>query len=68
MRREPDDEYRRRLAIYRRLTMPNRQQVEQSLNGLGEAVEPNRGLLAELDFPYRFRIVESDNQLPLPFI
>lgn len=61
-RREPDEEYRRRLAIYRPLRISNRQQVVEWLNGPGESTELNRGLLGELGFGHRFQVIERDNE------
>jgi hypothetical protein len=59
-RREPDDELRRRLAVYRPLLVPSRSRVLELLNGPGEATDPNRGPLAGLGFGGRFRLVEGD--------
>ncbi len=56
-RREPDQEYRQRLAIYRPLSIPNRRQVLDLLNGPGDFAEPNRGLLSQLSFEHRFQLV-----------
>ncbi len=50
-RREPDDEYRRRLAIYRRTMIPNRRSLEAALADLGPG----------------YRVVEEDNELALAF-
>ncbi|PSB46487.1 hypothetical protein C7B80_12935 [Cyanosarcina cf. burmensis CCALA 770] len=68
-RHEPDQEYRQRLAIYRSLLVPNRQQVLELLNGLGDFAEPNRGLLSQLGFEHRFQLfgdrVETTNEFGL---
>jgi hypothetical protein len=55
-RHEPDQEYRQRLAIYRPVSVPNRQQVLELLNGPGAFPEPNRGLLSQLGFEDRFQL------------
>ena len=67
-RRELDEEYRLRLAIYRPFAVPNRRTVIERLNGFGAQTEPemsfdlesNSGLLRKLGFEHRFRVVESD--------
>lgn len=59
---EPDQEYRRRLAIYRRLLLATRSKVLDMLNGPGADADPNRGLLAGLNLNSRFRIIEEDNE------
>jgi hypothetical protein len=60
-RREPDDELRRRLALYRPLLVPSRSRLLELLNGPGADTDPNRGLLAGLGFDGRFRLVEGDD-------
>jgi hypothetical protein len=59
-RREPDDEFRRRLAIYRPFMLANRSRLVGMLNGPGAGSDPNRGLLAGLDVTDRFGLVEGD--------
>ncbi|MGV9818742.1 hypothetical protein [Nocardia xishanensis] len=44
-RREPDEEYRHRLAIYRPWLYPTRRHIEAMLNGPGDSGDLNRGLL-----------------------
>lgn len=60
-RREPDVEYRRRLAIYHPLLVPNYQRILNTLNGSGTIADPNRGLLSQLGVVERFRILEENN-------
>jgi hypothetical protein len=60
-RREPDDELRRRLALYRPLLVPTRSRLLHLLNGAGAAADPNQGLLAGLGVTDRFRLVEGDD-------
>jgi hypothetical protein len=59
-RREPDDELRRRLSLYRPLLVPSRPRLLELLNGPGVDTDPNRGLLAGLGVGDRFRLVEGD--------
>ncbi|MDZ8258025.1 hypothetical protein [Nostoc sp. ChiQUE01b] len=60
-RPEPDEEYRRRLAIYQPFLVPHRRQVVKLLNGYGTDTDPNRGLLSQLGFQRRFDIIEEGN-------
>lgn len=60
-RREPDDEYRRRLAIYYPFLVPNQQTILDALNGSGATTDPNRGLLSQLGVQERFQLVEKSN-------
>lgn len=64
-RPEPDQEYRQRLAIYRPLSVPNRYQILERLNGSGDFPD-NRGLLRQLGFEHRFELlgdrIETVNQ------
>ncbi len=59
---EPDDEYRRRLALYRPLLQPTRSRLLELLNGPGGAADPNRGPIGALGQPRRFDLVEADNE------
>jgi hypothetical protein len=60
--REPDAEYRRRIAIYRRFLFPTRERLVELLNGPGATTEPNRGALAELGVTGRFSVIEADDE------
>jgi len=60
-RREPDDEYRRRIALYRGIMIPTRDRLLLALNGPGNDPEPNRGPISQLGFSHRFSINEKDN-------
>jgi hypothetical protein len=60
-RREPDEEYRRRLAIYQPFLVPNFQRVLNTLNGSGMMADQNRGLLSQLGVVERFRVFEENN-------
>jgi hypothetical protein len=60
-RREPDDEYRSRLAIYQPFLIPNHHNILELLNGANTTVEPNQGLISKLGFQKLFEIVEDDN-------
>jgi hypothetical protein len=59
-RREPDTEYRTRLALYRPLAQATPRQVRMLLNGPGDGAG-NNGLLARLGLTHRFDVVEADN-------
>ena len=59
--REPDDQYRARLAIYRPFLQPTRGALLNRLNGVGLAAAPNAGLPAALGVARRFDVLESDN-------
>lgn len=58
---EPDDEYRRRLAIYKRMLVSSQSQITEMLNGPGKDTDPNTGLLAGLGLAQRFQLVDEDN-------
>jgi hypothetical protein len=58
-RREPDDEYRHRLAIYYPFLVPNHRTVLNGLNGAEAAT--NQGLLAKLGVQQRFELDEKSN-------
>lgn len=58
-RREPDVEYRRRLAIYYPFLTPNHRTILDALNG-SEATT-NRGLLSQLGVQQRFQLLEESN-------
>jgi hypothetical protein len=60
--REPDDEYRRRLAIYRPFLLPTPRRLRELLNGPGADADPNRGLFEGLGLGARFRLLEADNE------
>jgi hypothetical protein len=62
-RREPDDEYRRRLGIYRLLWSGTYGRVDRLLNGPNPAPAPNRSVLHDLDatFEQRFDVTEKYN-------
>jgi hypothetical protein len=62
-RREPDDEYRRRLAIYRPWHYPTSRHIGTLLNGPGEQEDRNCGLLAALGVRERVRLTDR----PRPF-
>ena len=64
-RREPDAEYRSRLAIYRPFLMSTRAHALNILNGPGEDADPNAGLLGETGFADRFRLLEADNEFAI---
>lgn len=64
-RREPDDELRRRLRIYRPFHAPTRGRALELLNGPGEPSDPNAGLLGEMGLEARFTLVEEDNPFAL---
>ena len=59
---EPDDEYRRRLAIYGRLLVSSQSRVMEMLNGPGKVADPNTGLLSGLGLAKRFRVIDADNE------
>ncbi|BCB74852.1 hypothetical protein GCM10022251_53860 [Phytohabitans flavus] len=58
-RREPDEEYRHRLDIYRPWLYPTRRQVEAMLNGPGRPSDPNRGLLAAIGVTARALVTDT---------
>jgi hypothetical protein len=60
-RREPDDELRRRIGLYRPLLVPTRSRLLELLNGRGGDADPNRGPLAGLGVTARFGLVEGDD-------
>jgi hypothetical protein len=60
-RREPDVEYRRRLAIYYPFLTPNHRTILDALNGSGATTDPNRGLLSQLGVQQRFQLLEESN-------
>ncbi|MBE9111417.1 hypothetical protein IQ273_18595 [Nodosilinea sp. LEGE 07298] len=65
LRREPDDEYRRRLAIYYPFLQPNYRSTLNALNGPGLETGPNQGLLSQLGVDQRFNINEESNKLAI---
>lgn len=66
-RREPDDEYRRRLAIYYSFLQPNYRSILNALNGPEPEAGPNQnqGLLNQLGVEQRFNISEESNKLAI---
>jgi hypothetical protein len=65
---EPDDEYRRRLTIYRPFSAPSRQGVARVVNGPGDDTAnpgPATGLLAQLGVNDRVTIDESDTEFAI---
>jgi hypothetical protein len=56
---EPDEEYRRRLSLYRAFVIPSCRSVLELLNGHEDP--QNQGLIRALGFTERFRVVETDN-------
>jgi hypothetical protein len=60
-RREPDDELRRRVALYRPWLVPTRGRMLELLNGPGADTDPNAGPLAGLGVRDRFTLVEGDD-------
>jgi hypothetical protein len=62
---EGDDDYRRRLALYRPFSQSTPQRVRNVLNGPGNATDPNAGLLAGMGLTKRFTIAESDEALAM---
>ena len=61
VRREPDDEFRRRLSVYRPWLLPTPRTLLSLLNGPGNPGDPNAGLLAGLGLADRFTLSEDDN-------
>jgi hypothetical protein len=57
--REPDGEYRRRLAIYRPWLYPTRRHITAMLNGPGAPTDPNGGLLGALGVQQRAVVTEA---------
>lgn len=58
---EPDDSYRRRLALFRPFLKATRQRLADALNGPGAVTDPNAGLLSGLGVTARFTINEQVN-------
>src|SRR5262249_22172441 len=59
--REPDQEYKRRLGIYRPFLMPSRRNVLALLNGPGTTGQ-NSGLLGQAGVTSRVSMTESDTE------
>jgi hypothetical protein len=65
--RESDDDYQRRLALYRRLFLRSEREVLRLLNGDGVDTDPNTGAIGELAeglpaaYRKRFTIADEDN-------
>jgi hypothetical protein len=66
-RREPDDEYRRRLALYRPTLMPNKRRIVDLLNGPGLSTDPNAGALHAMSPGFTSRFTVTDAYNPLAF-
>ncbi len=62
---ESDNDYRRRLKMYRSFSIPNRSRLLDLLNGSGIPGDPNRGPLGEMGFLPRFEVMETDNEFGL---
>jgi hypothetical protein len=65
---EPDDDYRRRLAVYRPFVAASRRRVARILNGPGDDLAkpgPPTGLLAQLGVKDRVTLNESDTELAI---
>ena len=70
--READDDYRRRLALYRRLFLRTEREALELLNGPGAALDANAGAIGQLAqslpaasrpaYQKRFAIVDKDNE------
>ncbi len=58
---ESDNDYRRRLQIYRPFLFPTRNHILEMLNGIGQESEDNKGLISGLEFQRRFGLLEQDN-------
>lgn len=62
---ESDDDYRRRLRIYRPFFQATPQALLDALNGAGNPTDANAGLIAGLGFTKRFTLAESDEALAM---
>ena len=62
---ESDDDYRRRLSIYRRFSQSTPSRVLDILNGPGAVTDANAGLLGGMGVTKRFTIAESDEALAM---
>ena len=60
VRREPDDEYRRRLGVYRPWLRPTKARLLELLNGPDAPTSANTGPLAALGLAARFTLDEDD--------
>lgn len=65
VRREPDAEYRRRLAVYRPRLLRTPGGLDELLNGPGEPSDANAGPLGEMGLGDRFTLAERDNPFAL---
>lgn len=63
--REPDQDYRRRLAAMRSWAVPTAAGLAEAVNGPGAASDPPAGWLAELGGAVRIEIVEETNPLAI---
>lgn len=64
-RREPDEEYCRRLAIYRPWLLRTHRGLLELLNGPGGPSEANAGPIGQMGLHDRFNLVERDNPFAL---
>lgn len=62
---ESDDDYRRRLRIYRPFFQSTPQRLLDTLNGPGKSSDSNAGLISGLGFTRRFSVSESDEALAM---
>lgn len=62
---ESDDDYRRRLRIYRPFFQATPPRLLDALNGPGEPTDSNAGLIAGLGVTKRFAVAESDEALAM---
>lgn len=62
---EGDDDYRRRLRIYRPFFQATPQRLLDVLNGPGNPTDANAGLISGLGFTQRFSVAESDEALAM---
>jgi hypothetical protein len=58
---ESDDDYARRLAIYRPFLLSSRQRMLEMLNGSGQENDENTGLLKGLGLTSRFAVADDNN-------
>jgi hypothetical protein len=61
-RLEPDEEYRRRLSLYKPFFIPTRSRLLGLLNGPGENGAANAGPLSGLGLTSRLSLLEDDNE------
>ena len=63
--REPDQDYRRRLAAMRSWAVPTAAGLAEAVNGPGSAGDPRAGWLADLGGTVRIEIIEQTNPLAI---